>query len=322
VAVVDADQRLLATAGAAEQPSYLRSAGTPLQALPAIEAGLLERFALDDRHLAVMVASHSGAPRHLEAVTEILQAADLAPEALGCGHHEPHNHESRALLAAGAPATAIYNTCSGKHAGMLAFARLLETGTAGYLDPGHPVQQRITARVAEACGIPLAEAHAGTDCCSAPTLYAPLTALATGFARLAREMRDEEHAAARIGAAMQRSGDMLGEEDSFQVLLSRTLGGRLIGKLGAEGLFCAAVPEREMGIAVRVEDGAARPVGPIVLDILLKLGVIREEDLGPLEPYHEITLHNWRGTEIGVLRADVELSYETIDELAHPAVKP
>jgi L-asparaginase II len=313
VAVVDADGALVASAGAADQPCYFRSACKPLQVVPAIEAGIVERFGLDDRHVAIMVASHSGAPRHVRAVAEILAAADLGPEALGCGYHVPRNRESLRRILAGEPPSPLYNNCSGKHAGMLALARMLAAGVASYMDPAHPAQRMITARVADYCGISPDDVHLGTDGCSAPTLYAPLRLLAQGFARYARELSQPDSAATRVARAMTHAADMLGEEDSFQVVLSRTLGPRLVGKYGAEGLFCVAVPDRNLGIAVRVEDGAPRAIGPIILDILLKLAVIREDELGPLAPLYEITLKNWRGTEIGIMRSGVVLSNRQTD---------
>jgi L-asparaginase II len=209
----------------------------------------------------------------------------------------------------GEPA-AIYNNCSGKHAGMLALAVLEGAGIETYMHPEHPAQRCITARVAAACGLSPDAAHTGTDGCSAPTLYAPLVAMARGFARLAREAAEPASAAARIGAAMARCPEMLGEEDDFQAVFSRELGQRAIGKYGAEGLYCVAVPERELGIAVRIEDGAQRAVAPVVLEILLELGIFDRQELGALSRFHEMTLTNWRGTEIGIMRSSVVLSRE------------
>ncbi len=321
LAVVDGEGELLAAAGAVDQPSYFRSACKSLQLVPTVEAGLVEEFNLEDQHLAVMSASHSAAPRHVEAVQEILTAIGLGPEDLGCGYQPPRNQESLAAVLGGAAPSALYNNCSGKHAGMLALARLLGTGTASYLDPDHPAQRRITERLAAYCRVPVDDLHLGNDGCSAPTPYLPLRAMAFGFARFAREVGSAGSAAARIAAACQRRADMLGEENSFQVALARTLGDRLVGKYGAEGLFCIAVPERDLGIAVRIEDGAARAIGPVVLDILLQLAVVREDDLGPLATFHEITLTNWRGTEIGTMRSGLVLSYTRTGDPVRPELR-
>jgi L-asparaginase II len=117
----------------------------------------------------------------------------------------------------------------------------------------------------------------------------------------------------RIAQAVSRRADMLGEEDSFQVVLEREMGDRILGKYGAEGLFCVAVRDADLGFAVRVEDGGPRAIGPIVLDVLLQLGAVREDELGELMTFREPILRNWRGTEIGTIRASAVLTHETSD---------
>jgi L-asparaginase II len=198
------------------------------------------------------------------------------------------------------PFSPLFNNCSGKHAAMLALSAHLGADPAAYLEPAHPAQDLILERTAELAGIARRDAHFGIDGCSAPTLYAPLAAFAAAFGRFARLGREDRRgAAARIQAAMAVRSDMLGEAGSFNTALMATLGGRLMGKGGAEGLFCVAVPEADLGFAVRIEDGSARAIGPVVLDVLRQLGVVSEEELGPLAHTHAPQLRNWRGIVVG-----------------------
>ncbi len=309
VAVVGPGGRLVAGAGAYDQVFYYRSACKPMQLVPVVEAGVVETFGLDDRHLAVMMSSHTGAPRHVAAVRDILGAIGLTTDALGCGFHEPQNAESRRLLATTPERrSALYNNCSGKHAAMLALSVALEVTAESYLDPRHPAQARIIDCVADYAGIPLNDAHLGTDGCSAPTLYAPLWAMAAAFARYAAHMTESGSAPQRIGQAAARCPEMLGEEEDFQVILERVLGERLIGKYGAEALFCLAVPAQGLGIAVRIEDGGRRAVAPVVCDLLAQLDVVADDEWGTLLEFREPVLHNWRGVEVGRLRSELVLS--------------
>jgi L-asparaginase II len=325
IAVADGTGRLVARIGNAEREFYFRSSAKPMQLLPTVEGGAADRFGFGERELAAAASSHSGAPEHVDAAREILARAGYGPEHLGCGYQEPRNRESLRLVmrhdgipgavaatpggaeggpggngAAASPFSPLYNNCSGKHAAMLALSAHLGADPAGYLDPAHPAQALILERTAELAGIRRRDAHFGIDGCSAPTLYAPLAALAAAFGRFARIAReDRQGGAARIHAAMAMRADMLGEPGTFNTVLMSTLGGRLVGKGGAEGLFCVGVPEADLGFAVRIEDGSSRAIGPVVLEVLRQLQVVGEEELGPLGHTHVPQLRNWRGHVVG-----------------------
>lgn len=320
VAVADGDGRLVAAAGQVSERFFFRSSAKPIQLLPTVESGAAEHYGLGDRELAVAASSHSGAPRHVEAVRDIVERLGLTPGALGCGYHDPRNRESLAMvLAAGAGARSpLYNNCSGKHAAMLVLAAHLGADPEGYLEPDHPAQRMIVDRVCELCGVRRRDAEIGIDGCSAPTLHAPLSTFAVSFARFGRLAAGVDldadgpatgKAAVRIQRAMAARPEMLGEEDSFNTVLVAALGRRLIAKGGAEGLYCVSVPELDLGIAVRVEDGASRAVAPVVLDCLKQLGVLRDEEIGPLFPrFSEPELRNCRGTLIGSIRPTLKLT--------------
>ncbi len=324
IAVADGDGRLIAHVGSTDRPFYFRSSAKPIQLLPTVETGAADRFGLKERELSAAASSHSGAPEHVEAAQEILSRVGIGTERLGCGYQEPRNRDSlrlvmqrnghamagfdgaeKAVATAGSPDdpfSPLYNNCSGKHAAMLALSAHLGVDPEGYLDPEHPAQSLILDRTCELAGLSRRAVRFGTDGCSAPTLYAPLGAFAAAFGRLARLIRSNQAGpAARIQVAMAVRPDMLGEPGSFNVVLMSVLGSRLIGKGGAEGLFCVAVPQADLGFAVRVEDGTSRAIGTVVLEVLLQLGVVREDEFGFLEHMHRPQLRNWRGTIVGQL---------------------
>ena len=100
VAVVDAEGKVIASAGDAEVVAFLRSAAKPFQMLPLVERGHADRLGLGDDHLAVIAASHVGGAEHVRLVAEILDRIGLTASALECGYHEPMDPESRHALRA------------------------------------------------------------------------------------------------------------------------------------------------------------------------------------------------------------------------------
>ncbi len=332
IAVADGAGRPVAHVGDTGRTFYFRSSAKPIQLLPTVETGAADRFGLTARELSTAASSHSGAPEHIAAARDILRKLGLTPEVLGCGYQEPRNRESLRIMmqhnghhgpvvseaetdadaletapgdrgpGAESPFSPLYNNCSGKHAAMLALAAHLGAEPAGYLDAKHPAQELILERTCELAGIPPSRARYGTDGCSAPTLYAPLAAFAAAFGRLARLARESgQGAAARIQMAMAHHADMLGEPSSFNAALVSHLGSRLLGKGGAEGLFCVAIPGADLGFAVRIEDGSSRAIGPVVLEVLRQLEVVGADELGPLAHTHVPQVRNWRGTIVGHL---------------------
>src|SRR6185503_2646045 len=184
-----------------------------------------ERFRLTDAEIAVMIGSHGGEPMHVEAVGSILEKIGLPESALQCGAHAPfHRPSAQFLREAGRRPSALHNNCSGKHAGMLALARLLEAPVERYLEESHPVQRRIREVIATLSGTPLESIPTAVDGCSAPTFALSLAAAATLYARLVEPQglpADLAAAATRAVAAMRRHPEMVAGTDRLCTDLMR-----------------------------------------------------------------------------------------------------
>lgn len=293
--------------GRPEQPTLLRSAWKPLQAVIAYECGLREKFQLHPgaAELAIMAASHGATEAQRAAVASLLAKAGLDEAALRCGVHEPLSAEGRAA-AAGQP-TAIFGNCSGKHAGMLAACVARGWSTDDYLSPDHPLQQLVRQRLAEIMGLPTEAVGVAVDGCGLPTFAAPLEAAAFGFAQLSDQVdgADREPFAA-VALAMRRQPELLGDPDGFNVKLMQ-VAPHVIGKSGAEGVFAVAVPEAELGLVVKIRDGAQRAVPPVVISALQQLGVLTEAQLAALQPFAEPVVTTLAGEPAGRLTACLKL---------------
>ena len=302
VAVVDAAGRLLFSAGDPHHLTTTRSALKPLQAIPFVTRGGVERFGYSREQVALLCASHSGEPRHVEAVADMLRRADCTVDQLQCGVHPPLYYTVREELPpSDARFTALHHNCSGKHSGMLAYCRLCGLPTATYLAYDHPLQQAIREAVAYQTGVPERELVAGIDGCSAPNYAVPLDRLAYAFARLATVADDPRFgtAPASLAAAMTAHPEMVSGERRNDLILMRAGRGDWVTKVGAEGVQAVGVRSRGLGIALKVIDGNARGLHPATVAVLDQLGLLDDAQRGELGAWREPVLRNFRGLETG-----------------------
>jgi L-asparaginase II len=277
-AVADAGGAVLHHEGDVRRPVFPRSSVKPLQALPLVESGAAERFALSERELALACASHGGEPMHTEIVAAWLARIGLDPSALECGAHSPsHEATARQLIEQRRPPSPLHNNCSGKHAGMLTLALHLGVPTAGYIASDHPVQLRISALLAAMSGASLAPP--AVDGCGVPTHAMPLAGLATAMARLADPdpcrpaAPGHAEACARIRAAMAAYPLLVAGSGRACSVIMATAPGVLV-KTGAEGVYVATLPERRLGLALKVADGAGRAAVVALIALLARLGTL------------------------------------------------
>ncbi len=308
VAVCDGSGQLRARCGDVDLNIYARSAIKPFQALPLVEDGVADQFNMNAAELALCCASHSGELRHVDAAQSLLRRIGADEEALACGPHAPyHEPSARALREAGQEPTRVHNNCSGKHAGMLALARAHGWPLHGYQSPEHPVQQRMLQEVSRWIGVPPEEIPTAVDGCGVVTFGGSLREFALGFARFASAARRADAGPARIVSAMTQNPEYVGGSGRFCTELMRAAAGRLFLKVGAEGVYLAGAPGAELGIAVKIEDGAQRAAEPALISVLRSLNLLTDDELSGLARFVEPILRNTRNEEVGVIRAALRL---------------
>ncbi|MDI7246126.1 MAG: asparaginase [Bacillota bacterium] len=312
VAVTDSAGRVLFWVGDPGKVTYWRSSAKPIQAVPVIETGAAERFAFEDREIAVMCASHSGEDVHIRTVAGILRKLGLTDSVLACGVHPPLDGGSaKNLLACGVAPWQLHCNCSGKHAAMLAVAVHMGYPIEGYFRPDHPVQRLMLREVSLFAGVPEDAIAIGVDGCGVPVFGLPLAAMARAFATLVRPDRLPGGAAAtgarRVSGAMRAYPYMVAGRSRLTTALMEVAGDRLVAKSGAEGVYCIGVLDRGIGVAVKIEDGNARAAGPVVLEVLARLGVLDERHLQALAAHHHPHVLNHRGDIVGEIVPEFEL---------------
>lgn len=306
VAVVDADGALILALGDVDRPVFPRSAVKALQALPLVESGAAVRFGLSAPELALACASHSGEPDHVATARAMLARAGLDVAALRCGAHPPiHQPSAAALYRAGAQPSALHNNCSGKHAGFLCLACALAADPGGYLEADHPVQREVKAAIEGVAGVVLTDDRRGIDGCSAPTWAVPLKHLALAFARFGtgRGLAPERaRAAAQLRAACAAHPWHVAGTGRFCTEIMQRLGARAFVKGGAEGVYCGALPEVGLGIAVKCDDGGTRAAEVVTAALVARFGALNDGDRATLERFVRPVIRNWNGLAVGALQ--------------------
>lgn len=322
-AVVTAEGMVVRAWGEVERCVYPRSAIKPLQAIPFVETGAVDRFGLGDEEIALASGSHRGKPLHVDAIAAWLDRLGLSEKDLECGAQAPFSPTAaEALRREGKPFTALHHNSSGKHAGFLTTALHMGEPLRGYIRPGHPVQQRAARAVAEMTGVELAGAPRGIEGCGILVYGLPLVALARGMARLVTPLglpESRAKAARRICAAMTARPELLVGPGRLSTVIIEVTRGAVIVKGGAEGVFLAGIPGQGLGLALKIDDGAQRAADVALLAILRKLGALTSDQVGLLRDRIEPTLRNPAGTIVGCVRPRLEGPDKVLGEAAPPA---
>ena len=333
VAVVDSSGRLLAWQGDPKTVTFMRSSAKPLQALSFIEHGGDQAFHLTSKEIAIICASHDGTDEHIEVIKSIQSKVGVQESDLLCGTHLlSHLPTVEAMRARVEMVTPNRNNCSGKHTGMLAYARMRGLPIADYINPEHPIQKSILETLSAMCGLDPERVVIGTDGCSAPNFAIPLSNAALGFARLCdpRSLSQERAAACRrITSAMMANPVMVSGTGRFDTRVMQVCSKRIVAKGGAEGYMAMGIMAGALGaespgigiafkvsdgdISVRDADGSFRNrVRPaMALEILKQLGYVSEKELAALSEFGPVRpVTNHRKIVVGESRPAFSLKRE------------
>lgn len=326
IAVVNPTGTLIASYGDVNTVTYLRSSAKPLQAIPFLMSGGHERYNLTLREIALICASHAGTDEHMAVLNSLQSKVGVIESELLCGTHPIRDKATKdAMQVRGEEPTPNRHNCSGKHTGMLAYARMLghsrDSTSIPYTSPDHPVQKAILNSVAEVCGLKPTQVVIGIDGCSVPNFAIPLRSAAWAFARLcdpSKLSNEYINACNTITAAMIAYPDMVGGPESFDTRLISVMSGQIISKGGAEGYLAVGVmpgvignDSPAMGIAIKISDGdlTGRARYAVALEVLKQLNGISNDELNQLSNYGPILpLQNWAKIVVGEARPNFVLT--------------
>lgn len=321
VVVVDPGGNAIASVGDPEQFIFTRSSAKPFQLAPFVASGRFDEYGLGTDALAIMAASHSGEDRHVRLVQEILRRGGLTSAVLQNEVHPPYDTETaHRLLRDGEHPTVLRGNCSGKHAGMVLFAKASGWPIDTYWHPDHPVQRLALETISAVSDVPIEEIATAVDGCGVVCFGMPLRGLATAFARLADPSAVADpplrSALTRIRDAMMEHPELVaGERRRIDTAVMRSFPRRVVSKGGAEGVLAMGLPPGAlpktaafgtgpMGVAAKIEDGnlARRAGNAASIAILRQLGLVTDPLAGPLVDYAAPPIVDPRGGSSGDVR--------------------
>jgi L-asparaginase II len=310
VAIADVSGANVASAGDIDRPFYFRSSAKPFQSVPLVESGAADAYGFGDKELALACASHDATPEHQRVVQRMLTRIGLDEDALQCGVSLPADQPEAARITLGLKAQSpVQCECSGEHAGMLAVCCQQGYPIDDYISVDHPLQRRIRAIVARVLRLKEDELILATDGCRIPTFGAPLRSFAVAYACLGAPDRVPDDAGDELAAPLDRLRKamtthpvMVGGECVLDSDIMRLSNGRIVAKLGAEGLLCMAVPERGLGVAIKDGDGNQRGLGPAAIAVLEQLDLADRGTLETLRERHGGKVETFAGEKAGEVR--------------------
>ncbi|PKM90228.1 MAG: L-asparaginase [Firmicutes bacterium HGW-Firmicutes-12] len=314
IVVIDSHGKKIASAGDSTYYTFIRSAAKPIQALPVLEKGAAEHFGFSVEEIALIMSSHSGEQGHVHIGLQLMEKIGLEAKYLQCGTHPPlHKATAKELATRGQAPSVFHCTCSGKHAGMLALAKYLKLSLDDYFQLKHQVQQMMLNTIAELADLNIASIEVGTDGCGVPVFAMPVERMAYIYARWANpsDLSVERIKACNIlQEAITTYPEVVAGTGRLASDLMKVTDKKLLAKDGNEGIFCIGLPSKGWGIAIKIEDGNTRAVGPVVIETLRQLGILTEDEYKKLSSYSRIELKNYRGELIGEARPVFKLNFK------------
>lgn len=308
-AVVGEGDELVGTARDANAFTFWRSCAKPFQALPFLASGGFDSLEWGDQQLAISCASHGGEPEHVRLVETMLRDIGLEEGDLACGPHEPSSQRGAKMLREeGGRPSRIHNNCSGKHTAMLALARHKGWPTQGYDRREHNVQRGILHEISLWTDVPCSRIVQAVDGCGVVVFGMTLERMARAYSRFAVAAERGEEFPRRVVDAMSSHPFLVGGTDRIDTAIIEETDGAVVSKVGAEGVHCALLPKRGIGIALKVEDGAQRAQVPALLRLLQELDALPSQLSPPLSEWLRRPVRNTRGECVGEVVVRSELA--------------
>jgi len=256
-------------------PIFIRSSLKPIQALPFIFAGGLEKFSFTSEELALIMSSHSGEKVHTDLVLKIIEKTGIKQKDLQCGTHIPYSEKTaQELIKKGEEPSVLHCNCSGKHSGMLAVCLLNNWPKENYLDYAHPLQQEIRRHLTKILAVNADLLPWGVDGCGVPTYALPLEKLAELYAKMTEPEKfpqDYRDIFKLISSAIENNPYLIAGENRVDTLIMQSAPRKIISKIGGEAVLGVGLKEQKLGIAIKIEDGSNRPIIPVLLNCLKKI---------------------------------------------------
>ncbi|MFY8019862.1 MAG: asparaginase [Bacteroidia bacterium] len=307
ICIVDDNNEIVFSMGDIEQICYPRSAMKLIQVIPLLENGAQEHFGFTLEEIALMCGSHNAEKEHIRVLNQILEKINCSYADLLCGAQYPtYKPESDEFIRLQIKPGQEHNNCSGKHAGMLAACKLFGFDTKDYIHPEHPLQKMIVEVVADFYEYPVSKMVCALDGCSAPIYSIPVKNQAIAYKNLCGQARfhtKRNQACKTIIEAVSQYPFMVAGSKRYCSDMMKITAPKVIGKTGAEGIFCMSFTEQKWGVCIKIDDGKMQPQYNIAQAIISECGLFSEEEIKSLKSYQETELKNFNKFTTGAIKS-------------------
>ena len=252
-------------------------------------------------------ASHSGGEIHLNVAKDWLQKIKLDEKDLLCGPHLPYDKiELKKLKINNEKPSPLHNNCSGKHLGFLTIAQAISKKSdskKNYIDVDHTVQKIVKKTFEDITGF--LNPDYALDGCSAPNFACSIQSLAKAMAVFANPENlhiNRIMSIAKLKNAVLSHPELIAGSDRLCTKIIKKSNGRLIVKVGAEGVYTAMLLDKGLGMALKISDGSKRAAECLIITLLVMLGYFKKDDQDFLN-YLNTPIYNWSEKKTGVIRA-------------------
>jgi L-asparaginase II len=303
ICVVNEAGEVIYSLGDINQVTFPRSAMKYFQHLPLLVSGAFDQLNLSLEDLAIMCGSHNGEKMHEDLVSKILGGLQLGESDLQCGAQAPTLKKDLYLMIKNdKDPSQLHNNCSGKHAGFLAWCKAHHADIKSYLSPNHPLQIEIKKYISMFYEVPENELILAVDGCSAPIYGMSVYKQAIAYKNLiANHFGDDKitESCKKIVSAVKKYPELVAGTHRYCTDLMKITNGRIIGKTGADGVYCLSIPEKKWGISIKIDDGKMGPQYQVAQELLLNLELITTEEYKLLDAYGESEIKNFAGIKVG-----------------------
>ncbi|WP_130859221.1 asparaginase [Gracilibacillus phocaeensis] len=275
ICILNQNKEVMYAKGEVEHtPIFYRSAMKPIQAIPAFELDIGDKYQLTSDEMALFCASQRGETYHQKSLQSLIQKVGLSEEALICGASYPLNEEPKIdYICKGNEKRRLLHNCAGKHLGFLAYAKEKGLPLEGYGEFDHPLQVAIRAEVETLSEYPQEKMSVGKDGCGVPVYGVPLKNMALSYLKFVHPAlvadKQKEQTLEKILLTMQANPEIIASHDFICTALLQDK--NIIAKGGAQGVYCLALKEEKISIALKVLSGTELLWPLLVAKILEKL---------------------------------------------------
>lgn len=306
ICVVNERGKVTYSEGDIQQICYPRSALKFFQVIPLIESGAADHFGFTLEEIALMCGSHNGEAEHVRVAESILKKIGLDKSYLRCGPQLPTlKKDIQSLYKADKNPEHIHNNCSGKHSGFLAMAKFMKADLEDYNNPQHPLQQAIMQVAEEMYEYPAEMMSIAVDGCSAPIFSIPVYNQALAYKNLASATRFGEQRAKACQTVIKAISSypfMVAGSQRYCTDLMQHCGNRVVGKTGAEGIYCLSFLQEKAGVCIKIDDGKMLPQYNVAQKVIEASGIFNQETLSPLRHYLRDELKNYNKITTGEIK--------------------